>query len=179
MANLTKRRPRRLQLPIDNGVMPNSALPAIVYDRPVSGDDLEGLFRKTFSRNQWGGFWVEGVFGYDHFHSNAHEVMGVLEGTADLVLGGTDGGTTLTIAKGDVLILPAGAGHRRLRDSPDFLVLGGYPKGQESFDIYLTLQLCANYRNRIGAVEIPKLDPLYGEEGAVISAWRQELPTPG
>ena len=92
-------------------------------------------------------------------------------GTADLVLGG-ERGVTLTVEKGDVLVLPAGTGHRRLRHSPNFLVVGGYPRGQQRPDEYLSSEMCANCRNRLRAVALPKTDPLYGDDGVLLKAWQ-------
>ena len=163
------RRPRLLTLAPDEK-MPNSDLPVVLYRRAVEGDDLDSLFRKTFSRNGWSGIWTDGIFGYHHFHSNAHEVLGVVAGGADLVLGGASG-EALSVERGDVLILPAGTGHRRLRATPDFLVSGAYPKGQEHYDIYTDVALCANCRARLDVVPLPQMDPLYGAEGRLLETW--------
>ena len=110
--------------------------------------------------------------GYHHFHSNGHEVLGggVASGAATLVLGGPTG-QTVDVQHGDVLVLPAGTGHRRIRASSGFLVVGAYPKGQEDIDEYVDRASCANYRNRLRAVPMPEADPLYGESGPLLKAW--------
>src|SRR3569832_1160446 len=163
--------PQLLTLPLD-GKMPNSDLPVVIYRNAVGGEDLERVFRQLFTHKGWGGLWTDGIFGYNHFHSNAHEVLGVIDDTAMLVLGG-DAGQEIDISRGDVLILPAGTGHRRLRAGQDFLVVGAYPKGQERFDIYVDSALCANYRNRLRAVEMPSADPLFGKDGPLVSLWAE------
>ena len=58
-----------------------------------------------------------------------------------------------------------------MRHSPDFLVVGGYPVGQENPDEYLTLELCGNCRNRLRAVKLPEADPLFGESGPLMKIW--------
>ncbi|MEO6396503.1 MAG: cupin domain-containing protein, partial [Devosia sp.] len=103
--------------------MPNSALPVLVYRQPLSGDDLEKRIRKMFEANHWHGIWRNGIYDYHHFHSNAHEVLGIAHGTVEVKLGG-DSGETLTLAAGDVVVLPAGTGHCRLSDGRGLVVMG-------------------------------------------------------
>lgn len=150
--------------------MPNSELPVAIYRGAVAGDDLEAFLHRTFRGNGWGGAWSDGIFGYHHFHSNGHEVLGVAVGEVTLMLGGASG-ETVEVAAGDVLVLPAGTGHRRIRASADFLVVGAYPKGQEAVDEYIDRAQCANYRNRLRAVPVPEGDPLYGPDGPLLKAW--------
>lgn len=45
--------------------------------------------------------------------ANAHEVLGIAEGKVTLRLGG-DEGSLLRLKAGDMLVLPAGVGHRRV-----------------------------------------------------------------
>lgn len=169
VAELRRAVPEAVVLP-ENERMPNSELPVLIFRAAISGDGKEPLLYATFKANDWGGLWSDGIFGYHHFHSNAHEVLGVATGSAVLVLGG-EGGTTLDIAEGDVLVLPAGTGHRRIKASPDFLVVGAYPKGQDDVDEYLDKALCGNYRGRLHAVPKPERDPLYGESGPLSDLW--------
>ena len=169
-SNETPVTPVTIDLPIDVDV-PNSEFPVVLYRKAADANDLEDHFRLQFWAHHWGGMWTDGIFGYHHYHSNAHEVMGVIDGEADLMLGGVEG-RKLTIRRGDVLILPAGTGHRRLKASPEFRVVGAYPVGQEGYDIYTPSLDFANARGRLRAVPLPGQDPLYGPTGALLDIWK-------
>ncbi|MDQ3644157.1 MAG: cupin domain-containing protein, partial [Actinomycetota bacterium] len=65
--------------------------------------------RAQFSEHGWGGSWVDGVFGFHHFHSTSHEVLGVIRGQVTLELGGPQG-REFEVSTGDVVVLPAGTG---------------------------------------------------------------------
>ena len=74
------------------------------------------LFRERFKENGWTGFWTDTIYDYTHFHSNAHEVLGIAEGNVSIRLGG-ENGSLFRLNAGDMLILPAGVGHRQLGGS--------------------------------------------------------------
>jgi uncharacterized protein YjlB len=54
---------------------------------------------QQFNDNNWLNSWTNGIFGYHHYHSNAHEVLGVTGGFATVLLGG-EGGQQLDIQAG-------------------------------------------------------------------------------
>jgi len=154
-----------------NGRMPNSHLPVVFYrDVAPASEDLEPYFRRLFNHNHWGGDWAMGIYGYHHFHSNAHEVLGIAAGSATLVLGG-DGGRLLEVTRGDVLVLPAGTGHRRIKDSWDFWVVGAYPRGQEDYDEFTDHAMCTNCVFRLRRVALPQQDPVFGKDGKLPRLW--------
>ncbi|WP_250123845.1 cupin domain-containing protein [Chroococcidiopsis sp. CCMEE 29] len=64
-----------------------------------------------------------------HYHSTAHEVLGISRGKAAVRLGGDARGQTFEVRAGDVIIIPAGVAHKNLDSSSDFLVVGAYPLG--------------------------------------------------
>jgi uncharacterized protein YjlB len=146
--------------------MPNSPLPVLLYRRalPPNNADFDALFRK----NGWRGIWHNGVFDYDHYHSNAHEVLGVAHGRARLQLGGDDG-SAVELSAGDCVVLPAGTGHRKLGASSDFEMIGAYPPGQEQYDICRQRSIDAD--TRIARVAPPKTDPVRGADGPLLSLW--------
>jgi uncharacterized protein YjlB len=157
--------PQTLLLP-PGATMPNSRLPVLIYRHVLEGGarGFDALFRA----NGWGGTWRDGVYDYDHFHSNAHEVLGVDSGWASIQLGG-DVGQAVEVEAGDVLVLPAGTGHRRIRKSEDFLVSGAYPPGQERYDTYRSRTPEAELR--ISKVAVPDTDPVQGKDGALMKLW--------
>lgn len=144
-------------------LMPNSRLPVLIY-RKEQAD-----FDKLFVANGWTGLWHDGVYDYDHYHSNAHEVLGVARGWARLQIGG-DEGRAIEVQAGDVIVLPAGTGHRRIEKSTDFEVVGAYPAGQEKYDICRSRDPEAELR--ITKVPVPATDPVRGNDGPLAQLWR-------
>ena len=151
------------------GEIPNSRLPVLVYH------DVEGARRERmqelFARNGWLGAWVNGIFSFHHFHSTAHEVLGIVAGSAAVILGGPHG-RRFEVARGDVLVLPAGTGHCNVGSSADLLVVGAYPNGMQwdlrrgdpaERDEVLT---------NIAAVLLPDADPVHGSAGPLTQIWR-------
>ncbi|HCN47100.1 MAG TPA: cupin [Pseudomonas sp.] len=160
----------------DDGATPNSHLPVLRYHlRPSAGNDLAAAFEALFSDNRWTSLWRDGIFDYHHYHSTAHEALAVVHGRARVTLGG-ESGQTLTLEPGDVLVLPAGTGHRCVESSKDFLVVGAYPQGQENYDIQRPgSSNHADSQARIARVPLPEADPLGGMEGPLMTAWGPQV----
>ena len=142
--------------------MPNNRLPVLIYRGTGGGFDA------MFARNGWVGVWHNGIYDFDHYHSNAHEVLGIEAGSAKVQLGG-DEGQAVDVSAGDVLVLPAGTGHRRISASPDLLVIGAYPKGQDRYDLCRTRSPEAELR--ISKVKLPDTDPVFGASGRLLTLW--------
>ena len=157
----------------DDGMTPNSPLPVIRYFLQTrSGSDVAVAFEALFSRHHWTPLWRAGIFDFHHYHSTAHEALAVVRGQARVTLGGQSG-QTLSIGTGDVLVLPAGTGHRCVECSRDFLVVGAYPRGQEHYDIQRPSSAShAGSRARIAQVAVPEADPVAGEDGVLTRVWR-------
>jgi uncharacterized protein YjlB len=137
------------------GTIPNGRFPVLIY-RDVDVSDAKALF----AGHGWGGAWVNGVFDFHHFHSSSHEALAVVSGSARLELGGPQG-ESFDVSAGDVLVLPAGTGHRRASADGGFRVVGAYPRGQEDYDLLRAADEGA--LKRIAALGPPDSDPVGGE----------------
>ncbi|MDB5525291.1 MAG: Double-stranded beta helix protein [Rhizobium sp.] len=147
----------------------NPDLPVLLYKSTVlTGDDPAAALEQRFRNNGWQGTWRNGVFSYQHYHTHAHEVLGVAAGAARLLIGGPTG-REFAVSTGDCLVLPAGTGHRRLAASSDFLVVGAYPPGQHA-DIR-TGEPGEEGLRAIAAVPLPASDPVEGEDGPLRLIW--------
>ena len=69
----------------DDGRIPNSALPVLVYHDVEAVAAGAGSCEELFAGNGWGGSWRDGSYSFHHFHSTAHEVLGIAAGTATVV----------------------------------------------------------------------------------------------
>ena len=107
-----------------HGWVPNNPrLPVLIYrDAIGSVADSATEFEGRFARHGWTGVWRNGIFDYHHYHTGAHEVLGIAAGSARVVIGGP-GGAELDIQVGDCLLLPAGTGHCLLKGDDNFLVI--------------------------------------------------------
>ncbi|MBB5694558.1 cupin domain-containing protein [Muricoccus pecuniae] len=142
-----------------SGEIPNSALPLLVRRGALSGD--AAAVTAHFARHGWSNAWTDGVFPYHHFHSTAHEVLGVTRGQARVRFGG-EGGETVELRAGDAVVIPAGVGHCREWASPDFEVVGAYPGGAD-YDIRRGDRAeRAEVEANLAAVPLPDADPVSG-----------------
>lgn len=157
----------------DDGQTPNSRLPVLVYRNvELQSADKASAFEALFGQHQWPAQWRAQVFDYHHYHSTAHEVLGIASGRARLKVGGPSG-ADLEVGEGDVLVLPAGTGHCSLWQSEDFLVVGAYPQGQDNYDIQRPDPAThAQSVARIARVALPLADPVEGDDGTLVGAWR-------
>ncbi|CDZ28757.1 cupin [Neorhizobium galegae] len=147
----------------------NPDLPVLIYRNAIPAEgEMAPKFEERFQANGWQGIWRNGVFDYQHYHTGAHEVLGIAGGRARLLIGGP-GGAELSVHAGDCLILPAGTGHRRIDASRDFLVVGAYPPGQDA-DIQTGPANQAQL-DTIASLPLPKTDPVEGADGTLLRAW--------
>jgi len=163
----------------DDGETPNNPhLPLVVYRGAVdvSADrDPAVPFEKAFAAHGWTGGWRNGIHPFVHFHSTSHEVLGIARGHARVEFGGAKG-QVLAVQEGDVVVLPAGTGHRRVEASGDLLVVGAYPRNASVDQKRPGQGNRAQVVAAIAKVPMPEMDPVHGAEGPLLSLWRSAAP---
>lgn len=167
----------------DDGSIPNNpTLPLLIYNGvldltgsdPARTCDVTDTCIERFAAHGWHGAWRNGIYPFPHYHSTAHEALGICRGQAEVRLGG-ERGLVMTVKAGDALVLPAGTGHQNLGSSPDLLVVGAYPQG-------MNWDLCRGgpeerpgvLRN-IEAVPLPDSDPIHGRDGPLMHLWQGSM----
>ena len=113
---------------------------------------------------------MDGIYPFHHFHSTSHEVLGIVGGSASVILGGPSG-RRFEVSSGDVLVLPAGTGHYNVGATADLVVVGAYPNGMwcdlRRGDPAERDEVLAN----IAAVPLPDTDPVGGADGPLRELW--------
>jgi len=160
----------------DDGETPNNPKgPLVIYRSPVclrSAFDPAAIFEDLFASNGWTDSWRDGIYDFLHFHTHRHEVLGIARGHVQVRFGGAKG-KRLRLKSGDVAILPAGTGHRRVDASDDLLVIGAYPQNSGVYDQPKPQEI--DHRkaiNDIVKVPGPKADPVYGPQGLLTVLWQ-------
>jgi uncharacterized protein YjlB len=153
----------------DDGTYPNNPRPLLLYLHavPADPDGIEGLF----TANHWPSAWRNGVYSYHHYHSTAHEALGVYSGSATIQFGGPEG-TTVTIRAGDVVVIPAGVAHKCPESSSDFRIVGAYPRGQRWDMCYGETGERPAADQNIAEVPDPQTDPVQGSGGTLPRLWQ-------
>ncbi|MGI4022123.1 MAG: cupin domain-containing protein [Janthinobacterium lividum] len=158
----------------DDGVIPNSKYPLLHYQQAFAEKNAAGAswLEQHFAKNNWTNSWRNGIYSFHHYHSTSHEVLGVYSGSALLFLGG-EKGAKVKVQAGDILVIPAGVGHKNLGSSNDFGVVGAYPDGR-SWDV---LRGQSGDRPKadehIAALPIPDFDPFLGKQEGLIKLWKK------
>ncbi|HEY7376073.1 MAG TPA: hypothetical protein VIF57_28185 [Polyangia bacterium] len=152
----------------DDGVFPNSRLPVLIY-RGVLATPEAAAFERMFDGNGWSPAWRNGLFSVHHYHSTAHEVLGIYGGRVNARLGGPKG-KLVTLVAGDVVVIPAGMAHKNDGASADFRVVGAYPAGTAPDMQYGKPGERPGTDRDIARVGLPAADPVRGAAGVV---WRK------
>ncbi len=159
-----------------NKYFPNNKLPVLIYkavfELPRQKNKSCNLIQSIFLRQGWGNTWRNGIYDFHHYHSNAHESLGIAYGSCTVIIGGPNG-KRLKLKAGDLIILPAGTGHKCTSSSEDFMCVGGYPEAKD-YDINHGTE--AEYKPaiiRIKKLPLPKNDPVFGKEGFLKSWWKK------
>jgi uncharacterized protein YjlB len=156
-----------------DGKTPNNPHhPVVVYRGAVTfaSFDPAAVFEALFASNGWADSWRDGMYPYVHFHSATHEVLGIARGSVRARLGGARG-KDVDLEAGDVVVLPAGTGHKRIRASSDLLVVGAYPAGGSYDEPRSSRRAHDDAQVRIPFVPLPRKDPVYGARGPLRQVW--------
>jgi uncharacterized protein YjlB len=156
----------------DDGKIPNNKLPLLLYKKgytPSGNNDGSSLL-KVFAKNNWTNSWDNGIYTFHHYHSTTHEVLGIYAGSAILQLGGEQG-KKVNVEAGDIIIIPAGVGHKNLKASSDFGVVGAYPDGRDWDLLKGELGERPKADQNIAALPIPDFDPLHGKTEGLRKIW--------
>jgi uncharacterized protein YjlB len=173
---MAKDRPVETAFFADDGRVPNSRLPVIIHRQAIDArpPDMVVAIEQRFAANRWTNGWRSGIYTFHHYHSTSHEVLGIARGKVRLRLGG-ERGRDFELSAGDVVVLPAGTGHKRLSERGDLLVVGAYPDGRD-WDLIRAQESDAAVHaaavKRIVEVPLPELDPVRGAVGPVVELWR-------
>jgi uncharacterized protein YjlB len=152
----------------DGGIPNHPRWPLLIYPNAVaiSGEDPALAFEALFARHRWPPAWRNGVFPFHHYHSNGHEALGIYSGEVTVQFGG-DAGVAVTAKPGDVIVLPAGTGHKKLASRGTLGVVGAYPEGTHP-------DTCRPGFTHviIESVPLPACDPVHGPRGPLFAHWR-------
>jgi uncharacterized protein YjlB len=157
-----------------NGGVPNHPRwPLLVYPGAVAiaGADPAVAFEELFTSNRWPAAWRNGVYPFHHFHTKAHEALGVYSGEVTVQLGGEDG-LVITAKPGDVIVLPAGTGHKKLSSRGSLGIVGAYPQGQHPDMNTPMLSSTKRSAEAVARVPRPDCDPVFGKQGPLLEHWK-------
>jgi uncharacterized protein YjlB len=157
----------------DDGTVPNNpVLPLVLYRGALAqSGDRAAAYERMFAQNGWPDAWRNGIYAHHHYHSTAHEVLGIAAGSAWVRRGGVSG-KTVEMRAGDVVVIPAGVAHKRESATADLLVIGAYPKGQHPDICRAEPGAHDRALANIAAVPLPPADPVTGGAGPLLDCWR-------
>ena len=156
----------------ENGDFPNNSnLPVLLYKNVFGNSVSPEQIESVLAKNSWGGSWRNGIYNFQHYHSTAHEALGVYSGWAEVQLGG-DGSDIVRIEKGDLVVLPAGTAHKRIDSGDGFAVVGAYPDKQRWDMNYGKQEEAEKSKQNIAKVAMPSHDPAFGKNGKMFEHWR-------
>jgi uncharacterized protein YjlB len=158
-------------LPPDAGVPNHPRWPLLVYPGALAPTgDLAGALEALFARHGWPPAWRNGVHPFHHYHSNAHEALGIYSGEVTVRFGG-EAGVDLVARPGDILVLPAGTGHKKLAARGALGVVGAYPAGQHAAMHTPRASRHGRDAQAVARVPLPASDPVYGPAGPLFDHW--------
>lgn len=151
----------------------NPFYPFLIYKQvfQLFENHFQKDFVNFFKKNHWINAWINGVYNFDHYHSNTHETLFVFSGMCIIQIGGKKE-NTFEISTGDVIIIPAGVSHKNLNSSSDFITIGSYPS-EIKYDMnYGKPEERLHAEKNIKQVPLPLCDPVFGKYGLLFNYWK-------
>ncbi len=173
MPTLTPNSPKDIihDVILPNGDFPNNAkLPLLIYKQVFELIGEPEQVQQLLKLNHWLNSWVNSIYDYDHYHSNTHETLVILQGHCLVQIGGPDY-KKYEIKKGDVIIFPAGVAHKNLNSSADFKCVGAYPIDIDYDMHYGRPEEHPKVDDNIKQVKLPSCDPVFGVNGQLFDYW--------
>jgi uncharacterized protein YjlB len=157
----------------DDGRIPNSKYPLLLYRNAFSERGAAGAawLENRLAANNWSNSWRNGVYPFHHYHSTSHEVLCIYSGSALLHIGG-ENGERVEVRAGDIIVIPAGVGHKNLASSGGFGVVGAYHDGRAPDLLRGEAGERPQSDKNIAALPIPDFDPLQGKIGGLSEIWK-------
>lgn len=161
----------RHQIPAWKGI-PNTSIqkqPLMIYHSAFPSASASQIESHLSSVNVVTPQWRYTMYSDTHFHSTSHEVLSIAAGSAKCCFGGEENPDRFEpiLSKGDVVVVPAGVGHRLMEDHGGFQMVGSYPVG-------MNWDMCYGRPGEEDKVKsIEKLawfrrDPIYGDQGPTL-----------
>jgi uncharacterized protein YjlB len=152
--------------------IPNTSIqqkPLLIYHsafRNAGASHIEDHLRKVGVVSPQ---WRFTMYSDTHFHSTSHEVLVIASGSAKCCFGGEEnqGRYEPVLQSGDVVVLPAGVGHRLLEDYGGFQMVGSYLNGH-NWDMCYGRE---GEERKVEAIRDLKWftrDPIYGDDGPAL-----------
>lgn len=159
------------QIPAYKGI-PNTSIqnkPLLIYHSAFQNASASTIEDHLESVGEVRPAWRYTMYSQTHFHSTTHEVLCIASGSATCCFGGEDnpGRIEPRLTKGDVVVVPAGVGHRLLDDHGGFQMVGSYPAGK-NWDMCYGKSGEESKVQGISSLGWFKADPIYGREGPVL-----------
>jgi uncharacterized protein YjlB len=158
---------------LPNNFFPNNQkYPLLIYKQVfIFTNESPAQIQQFLKENSWRNAWVDGIYDFDHYHSNTHEVLIIIEGNCNVQIGGPNY-KHYEICQGDVIILPAGVAHKNLGSSQNFKCIGAYPFDVKYDMHYGKADEHPKVDETIKKVKLPKCDPIFGKNGLLFEFWK-------
>ena len=161
----------RYQIPAFNGI-PNTSIqgrPLLIYHSAFQSPNASQIESHLTTTGVVSPQWRYTMYSTTHFHSTTHEVLCISSGSAKICLGGEENAGRIEpfVEQGDVIVIPAGVGHRLLEDKGSFEMVGSYPVGKSWDMCYGKIGEEQKVRGieNLGWFD---RDPIYGDTGPVL-----------